>query len=241
MSDMSDINPVDNQISQIISKTKKITEALYRITDFFPDEEPLKWILRKEAIGIFNSFLSIESSAHYERIKESRRCSSAIRKILTLAELASFGSFVAKANFDVLSREYKAILSFINDINHDEISPILKTELSGTDNEKLSPSPYFHPENNKNELVGDAEKMKNNSRFVRSSASNKDQDLHFNGRHDKILSLVKEGKEVSVGDIYHYFDGISEKTIQRDLISLVNRGILNMNGDKRWRRYALKI
>ena len=237
---MSDISPIDNQISQIILKTKKITEALYRITDFFPDEEPLKWILRKEAVGVLNSFLNIERVSYYERLKESKHCSSAIGKILNLAELASFGSFVAKTNFDVLGREYKAILSYINGMNHDEISPILKTELLGTNQEVLSRSPYFYPGNNKNEPVDDAENAKNNNHFVNNSASNNDQDLRFNGRHDKILSLVKEKKDVSVGDIYHYFDDISEKTIQRDLISLVNRGILNMNGDKRWRRYALK-
>lgn len=222
---MSEISPIDNQIAQVILRTKKITEALYRITDFFPDEEPLKWILRKEAVGIFNSFLNIESLSHYERIKESKRCSLTIEKILTLTELASFGSFVGKANFDVLAREYKAILSFINGINHDEINPILKAELPGTDHEMLSASPYVRENNNK----------------LAAIAANKgNEGLHFNSRHDKILSLVREGREVSIGDIYHYFEGISEKTIQRDLILLVNRGILNMNGDKRWRRYALK-
>ena len=238
---MSDINPIDNQIPQIILRTKKITEALYRITDFFPDEEPLKWILRKEAVGVLNSFLNIEHVPYYERLKESRYCSSIIGKILNLAELASFGSFVAKANFAVLSREYKAILFFINGLNHDELGPVLNTEPSKTDNEILSPSPYFYTNIDKGGETIEPRKSVNYGNLVKSTAGDSGESLRFSGRHDKILSLLKERKEVSVGDIYHCFDGISEKTIQRDLMSLVNQGMLNMSGDKRWRRYTLKI
>ncbi|MBI2175264.1 MAG: hypothetical protein HYU35_00840 [Parcubacteria group bacterium] len=60
-------------------------------------------------------------------------------------------------------------------------------------------------------------------------------------RKRQILELVKERGWVSVGDLASTFRGVvGEKTLQRDLLRMVDRGLLQKAGDKRWRRYALR-
>lgn len=246
MSNMSDITTGENKLSDIILKVKKITEALYRITDFFPDEEPLKWALRKDAVEIFNSFLAAKGNSNYERNRMTRRVSATIYKTLNLIELASLGSFIARSNFDVLEREYKSALTLITELKLDETDSVLNSELMPVRSETLISSPFFNLRSAKNEptLKNDEKISDVNDNLVKPvDEIKKDHDgnLHYGGRHAKILSLVKAKKEVSISDIHPHFNGVSEKTIQRDLVSLVNRGLLNVNGDKRWRRYALAI
>lgn len=69
-------------------------------------------------------------------------------------------------------------------------------------------------------------------RPVVSNASNED-------RKAKILDLVTEKGEISIKDIVTYFKEYSQKTVQRDLASLVDAGKLRRSGEKRWSRYSL--
>lgn len=59
-------------------------------------------------------------------------------------------------------------------------------------------------------------------------------------RKRQILEMVKERGWVSVGDLASTFRGVvGEKTLQRDMLRMVDRGLLQKTGNKRWRRYAL--
>ena len=103
----------------IQERTQKITEALYRVTDLFSDQEPIKWLLRKKGINIFNclSFLGNNSSAR--RLKNIEIVPELIGSILCVLEVASAGAFISAVNFEVLRREYRALADFINNSKKD--------------------------------------------------------------------------------------------------------------------------
>lgn len=58
-------------------------------------------------------------------------------------------------------------------------------------------------------------------------------------RRVRILKLIKDNREVSIKDITNYFPELSEKTIQRELVSFTESGILKKTGERRWSRYSL--
>ena len=60
-----------------------------------------------------------------------------------------------------------------------------------------------------------------------------------NGRQSVILDLVKKRGEVMIKDVSPHIAGVSEKTIQRELLALVKDGILVKEGEKRWSKYSL--
>ncbi len=57
-------------------------------------------------------------------------------------------------------------------------------------------------------------------------------------RTQKILDLIKDKHEVSIKDISISFADCSEKTIQRELNSLISKGQIKKIGAKRWSRYS---
>ncbi|MFC1721122.1 hypothetical protein ACFLY0_00375 [Patescibacteria group bacterium] len=60
------------------------------------------------------------------------------------------------------------------------------------------------------------------------------------GRKDKIISIVRKKGQVTIKDISAVISGCSEKTLQRELLSMVKDNVLKKEGERRWSKYSLK-
>ena len=60
-----------------------------------------------------------------------------------------------------------------------------------------------------------------------------------NERQTLIIETIRDKGELSIKDLTDVIKGCSEKTIQRELISLVSNGDLLKTGERRWSRYSL--
>jgi DeoR/GlpR family transcriptional regulator of sugar metabolism len=58
-------------------------------------------------------------------------------------------------------------------------------------------------------------------------------------RRDQIIAVIKRKKYVSIKDITLFVRNISEKTIQREIVAMVEEGVLKKEGNKRWSTYSL--
>jgi hypothetical protein len=72
-----------------------------------------------------------------------------------------------------------------------------------------------------------------------SSVHPKTADIRHSSRRNTILELLQNKPFVTVKDVIDAIDGCSSKTLQRELLSLVNEGILNKKGERRWSTYSL--
>lgn len=66
------------------------------------------------------------------------------------------------------------------------------------------------------------------------------QDDSRDDRRKIILALLKQKPAVTVGDIAKSISGVSEKTIQRELLAMVMENILLKRGERRWSTYSIK-
>ena len=60
-----------------------------------------------------------------------------------------------------------------------------------------------------------------------------------NSRQDIILSMLKSGVKLTIKDFAQNIKDCSEKTIQRELLSLVSKGVLKKEGERRWSKYFI--
>lgn len=58
-------------------------------------------------------------------------------------------------------------------------------------------------------------------------------------RKDDILKILKQKRDASINDICALFKDCSSKTIQRDLIDLIDKGLVKKEGSRRWSKYNL--
>jgi len=58
-------------------------------------------------------------------------------------------------------------------------------------------------------------------------------------RREAILSVIKDKGQASIKDISLLIRSVSEKTIQRELLMLIQEGLVKKEGERRWSVYAL--
>ncbi|MBU1160186.1 MAG: hypothetical protein ABIJ28_00255 [Patescibacteria group bacterium] len=213
---------------QIKDKIKKLTEALYRVTDLYNDKEPLKWALRENAIFIYHHLLSSEPSW-------DKKISNSFDEIVKILDLASLGGFISDINFEILKKEYQKIKIFIEsyfpkekiylDFNFGQELPILidKGQNSLPPHLSISGEDKGHP------AVSGIKDKKNKNKAQEKSEI----------RKQKIINFLKENGKKTIKEIALIFEGISNKSIQRDLADLVKEGALSGEGEKRWRLYFI--
>lgn len=62
--------------------------------------------------------------------------------------------------------------------------------------------------------------------------------LPANSRQERIIAFIRANGQAQISELARLFgEEVSEKTLQRDLLHLVNTGILGRKGDNRWTVY----
>jgi hypothetical protein len=193
-------------------KSEKFASAIYLITGFLNDQEPIKWKLRSLA----SEFVSLTISH-----KEKQVISSAVRDlILNIKSLLS----IAK-NVGLISTEN-------NDLMQEELTKYVGT----IDYTTISIKDFFHIESPKPDIKHLHEGPEVRDKPLREFGA---VSVKKNSRQNIIITLLKRKKEIMIKDISPLIGDCSEKTIQRELSAMVKAGVLRKIGEKRWSRYSL--
>lgn len=219
----------NSDIEKLKERALKITEALYRSTDIMFDGEPLKWSLRQSALEIMNIVSGLHSSG---QVSEVSKVDKLLGNLFLKLELASSGTYISKMNFEVLKREYSA-LNF--NILEQSKTPIL------LDMPAIRQVPQsYRTSSDILDKISDKAEM---SETIDSSKLEEKEEVVEVDRKDRksvIVSALKNNGPSSISDVAKLFNGeIGEKTVQRELNSLVEIGTIRKEGEKRWRRYFL--
>jgi predicted HTH transcriptional regulator len=100
--------------------------------------------------------------------------------------------------------------------------------------EQKHPNPAESSKGHKKNLQN-AEK-KSTENVIRKPAEKTEKKGH---RREAILAVIRKKGEVTIKDVSLTMQEVSEKTIQRELLSLIEEGILKKEGERRWSRYSL--
>jgi len=237
----------------LYSKTNKLITALYMVTDVIDRDEPLRNKLRTLGTEIISDMCSIEQN------KTANTASVILGKvevIVSFLDLASTMNIVSPMNSDILKKEFFKLKQSI-------IASFEKVEIL---NKKVDLSEFF-TDTPKVRLF--SEKIISKGQPIRTGPSlgvqkagtllkaiKQVSGIHNfeeqkKQRRDDILNIIKIlGGNATIKDIkdkIHTLPGQggslhshSEKTLQRELVSMVSSGVLKKEGSKRWSRYFIK-
>jgi len=196
----------------INKKLQKLASAIYLITGFFNEQEPLRWRLRALSIDLVS-----------DTVKDKVRI---VREVLTLFTLAKNAGLVSEMNHEILVRE-------LSKIERDQERPLDTMFYSA-----LGPSEKPMQSLPKPEYIKDniAERKPEEKPPLKDFGA---VSVKKNSRQSIIIGLLKRKKEIMIKDVSALISDCSEKTIQRELLSMVHSGLLHKIGEKRWSRYSL--
>lgn len=241
----------------LFSRTEKVTTALYMVTDCMSDTEPIRHQLRSLSVALVSLVRSTALKNQFETHFTTTEITHTIDEILSFLTMAVTLGFISIMNYEVLYREFDKIRTACIDRQHK--APILGlADEFGRDkrttNFVLSPDFFtdknIHQSKKHNYFLKDTKGHENNIKGQQTpivenenksvNQSDINQTNHLDQRNQKIIDFIKsKGQSISIKDIAESITDCSEKTIQRSLIALVESGILNRTGEKRWARYGI--
>ncbi|MFZ3020049.1 MAG: hypothetical protein WA051_00825 [Minisyncoccia bacterium] len=240
-------------------KSEKICAAIFLVTGFLNDQEPLKWDIRRIASSLVANTVKLHFGEHLNRKQIVSVCRTNISELSSLLEVASLAGLISSMNASVLAKELHSLLSLVEreenysqktsqikfSKNYFDVSETLMIEAGDNENEYQPTPSNFVPKTIKdnsqfNNLVQPKykptePKLTNVVREYGSVA------IKRNKRQSFIIQILKKKKDLTIKDISTIFHDCSEKTIQRELALLVHDGVVVRDGERRWTKYSLAL
>lgn len=233
-------------VSFSYKRAEQIAEAIYMVSDYFDESEPMKENMRSvvldivSEIHVLHSLPPFESFMHYEVIK------GRLKELFSFVKISENCGLLAPGNAHILRREialFDSVLSYVRDNKHTKSDKFLGGVSIPIEN-------VFEYENlQKSESQKDMVKtpfIKTSNQSIKEKKSEEKKVYHVEEKEHKIsrrnliIKFITEKKNVTIKDIMSVIKDCSEKTIQRELVSLMNEGVLKREGEKRWAKYSLK-
>lgn len=237
-------------------KTEKIITALYLVSDCMDNSDPIREKLRLIGVRLMSDIYHLSVASPVDRQTEIALPLSNISEIISLLKVSFMVGFISEMNALILQDELVKLATQLREsINQDKnyllsldskmfaVEPIDSNKDNGRNNQlnmgsNLALNNSFYKGhkldvsfmNNLSPLEND---VSNSKKTQRSSPSER------NNRREKILSLIKAKKDISIKDISLSFPDCSEKTISRELNVLISKGHIKKTGAKRWSRYQI--
>ncbi|MFA5751020.1 MAG: hypothetical protein WCX79_04615 [Candidatus Paceibacterota bacterium] len=219
------------------SKSDKLITALYMVTDIIDKDDPLRIKLRSLAVSLLSDIYLL--SRKIEVVFEIDR---KINEILSFLSMGSSVGIISEMNAGILRKEFfelKKAVSEYSESNTKWLEEILSVK---EDEKQILPDTQTKSQN---QLKGHSTPNNVQKKIVKDTETRiKDMEEVKNKRRAEILKIVIENKDgATITDIRSKNSSIlascGEKTLQRELVSMVKDGVLKKDGEKRWSRYSL--
>ncbi|MFZ2167624.1 MAG: hypothetical protein WAV50_02000 [Minisyncoccia bacterium] len=218
----------------IYKKTERLAKALHLIAPAFAESASLRNRIDAIAIGLVDAAVLAPGVARTALSRELLALSSVLG-------IARTGGLLSAMNAELISREAHVLLQevaayeeprlFLDDAP--TLSGIAKTAQRKDAQHTVNTVPTKHtaPHRVAPKTVSvHKRQIKDNTTEPTS---------HIKDRREAVMSVIRGKGSVSIKDISTLIRGVSEKTIQRELMALIESGIVLKQGERRWSVYSL--
>ena len=103
----------DESFVFVFKKTQKLVSALYLITGFFQDNEPLKWKLRSLGSKLLSSSIYLKDGSSSKRDKAVVDIRGYVLEVTALFAVAKQAGMISSMNFEIVNKEFSLLLNSI--------------------------------------------------------------------------------------------------------------------------------
>ena len=210
----------NDHLAFLIRKSERLASAIHVVTQHLSHGEPLRERLRAKSLDL------VEHATDPERLGGGPEMfTSTCVALGAMLETAQAAGMVSSMNAKLICDEYAALARFARD----RYGLIRGREQDFKDVTFTVGS-----------LIKDTRPIKDTfiSRTVERS-STVDKGQITDPRRASILSLLKTRDSITIRDATLAIPDVSEKTIQRELLAMVDEGVLIKEGERRWSIYRM--
>jgi hypothetical protein len=238
----------------VFKKTERIVSALYLLSGFMSDIEPLKNKIRTVAIDLLDNAIGLSNRIWGEDYFQKNLLKTLVETSV-LFDLSKSVNMISKMNYEIISSELKKMANFLMESSNSYSSAKIAIEqnyFDGNYNYNSEQKNILDSRDDKvfsfkNDYLNKGQKdikdtqtgnVLNTMSVGKSILTDKNQ-KDKSGRQDIIISMLKGGLKLTIKDFSKNIRDCSDKTIQRELLSMVSKGVLKKEGERRWSKYFL--
>lgn len=207
-------------------KTEKIVSAIYLVTSLIKDNEPMKWELREGSMSLISILMTLNGSESVDKNRLIQSFFTTSIQLISFLNISVISGIISEMNASIIINEITTLVDYLkeqNTISDSKTGFILSDSFFATDTLPITSK-------------GHSEIQKIPEAKVSKTLIIKDKK---DSRKTAILSILKKESHLTIKDFVKVISDCSEKTIQRELIDLVEKGIVKKEGERRWSTYSL--
>ena len=240
---MNEIIPKNTDFNDIYNKSYRLAAAVFMISNVMDQKGELETKIKKLALDLVSMSVKLKDFDFYGAKKLISDIEKNSLELMSMLDIASISGLVSKMNGDILREEFQTFIlelskfseKFENNKNTSVKGIFSESTISNMGNYLEKSITQIQSKLNENNEAGEV--YVNGDNKIKSQKNNnghKRKDL----RKSVILEYIKGHNDVNIKDIARNITGCSEKTIQRELISLIKEGKIKKIGERRWSKYS---
>lgn len=244
-------------------KIEKICGAIHLLTTFFDAKEPIRVSLREKSLNVLSLSLALAKTSDLSNVLNS--LSFGLIEIKSLLNTSFLSGLISEMNHQILRGEVDQLFAVIESKKQSfirlPISFLHVPEVQAENRNQIDiPQPQIAPtfpisnimpnmmnpiysQGNINQGLNSVQPLTKREVYKGQSKGHKNMSntADHSERTEKILSLLKDGRALTIKDFSDVIKGCSEKTLQRELLKLVSERKIIKRGERRWSRYSLNL
>lgn len=213
----------NNQMSGCV----KLTNAVYKLLDFFPEGDPLRNRAKDKALEIMEGMVlafGTDGWASFQKNKASAKLLEDIEILLSYLKLGKSFGWIDSTNFLIVSKEYGSIKSQIV-LLENKGKMLAETSQKSLQNVGI---------------VAESQKITHTfQKTIEKNHLSFSQGFFLSERQKKILEILSERGRAQVSDFKSVLLDVTKRTIRRDLDELLRNGKVIRVGE--WNQVFYKI
>ena len=242
-------NPHDEALYASAQKLGKIAAAIHLVADIMDTDSSLAHDLHTKALINISKCYGCVGKNNLKS-DEVMSVVLGIEEAVALVDIGSIARSISKMNSEIIIGELLKVREVIIDI----LTSLQKTEQSFVlsqyavaqpviQDEVISDSLFdqklrdYQSKRHQNDIKTTLITQSDNQSDVLKSKTTSVNDIPRVGRQKDILNLIKSSNLTTLATLKLKIPDCSEKTLQRELATLIDMGLIRKEGNKRWTVY----
>jgi len=221
-------------------RAERLAAALYLLTNHIPENDRAREETRRKANELLEHVLCLRDEMRSPQSPAIRSTTITARHLISLVRMLTIAGYVSIQNAETmvaaldelsiyLTSSQRSILSESVSISREELMDVHESS------QRTRTVVQAIKDTHEVSVITDTQIVKD----AKTSAPRVSRGSSLSLRSQTILDILRTGGSLGIKDIAANLPEYGEKTIQRELVTLVSEGKVRKVGLKRWSRYSI--
>jgi len=230
---MNEITLKNDSFMDIYNKSYRLAAAVFLISNVINQNDELRTKMKKLSLDMVSMSVNLKDINFGQAKNLLRDIERNSLELISMLDIASVSGLISEMNGRVIKGEFQSFISELNKFS-EKFDQVKNTSVKS-----IFTEPNIVNENLPEKIYA-AEKTTDGG-VLKIDLDKKNGNGHKrkDTRKNMILEFIKGHTNASIKDIVPNITGCSEKTIQRELIALINENKIKKTGERRWSKYSI--